>query len=192
VTGDYNIKKSVDSQSQTRYRGIPLYDFLSSTDIGLKPNADQVIVTCSDNTSYTFTLADVYKSDYINGQNEAVKNLKIILAYGSAAVTNPDPEDGKPLVQLKTTEAGYDDAYGNSGGPIRLVVGQTGADDINSSRILKDVTSVELPPRKWSVGITAPVRFIRIIWRILYSCKWSTVKTLLYLTNPIPSLNWKP
>lgn len=144
VTGDYNTKKSTDSQSQTRYRGIPLYDFLNSTDVGLKPNADKVIVTCSDSTSYTFNLADVLKSDYINGQNGAVNNLKMILAYGSAAVTNPDAEDGKPLVQEKTAEAGYDEAYSNSGGPIRLVVGQTDADDINSTKILKDVTSIEV------------------------------------------------
>ena len=144
VTGDYNIKKSTDSQSQTRYRGIPLYDFLNSTDIGLKPNADKVIVTCSDNTSYTFELSEVYKSDYINGQNTTINNLEMILAYGSAAVTNPDPEDGKPLVQEKTTEAGYDEAYGNSGGPIRLVVGQTSADELNISKILKDVTSIEV------------------------------------------------
>ncbi|MEN6462693.1 MAG: S-layer homology domain-containing protein [Syntrophomonas sp.] len=144
VTGDYNVKNSTGSQSQTRYRGIPLYDFLNSTDVGLKPNADKVIVTCSDSTSYEFNLSDVYKSDYINGQNPAVNNLKMILAYGSAAVTNPDSEDGKPLVQVKTAEAGYDEAYGNSGGPIRLVVGQTDANDINSGKILKDVTSIEV------------------------------------------------
>ncbi len=144
VTADYNIKKSADSESQLRYRGIPLYSFLSSTDVGLKPNADQVIVSCSDQTTYTFSLNEVYKSDYINGQNPAINNLKMILAYGSASVDNPDPEDGKPLVQEKTVEAGYDETYGNSGGPIRLVVGQIDTDDINSAKILKDVTGIEV------------------------------------------------
>lgn len=143
VTGDYNIKKSTDSQSQTRYRGIPLYKFLSSTDIGLKPNADKVIVTCSDGKGYTFNLAEVYKSDYINGQNPAINDLQMILAYGSASVVNPDSEDGKPLVKAKT-DTGYDKTYDNSGGPIRLVVGQTSADDINSDKILKDITSIEV------------------------------------------------
>ncbi len=144
VTADYNIRKSTDSQSQLRYRGIPLYDFLSSTDVGLKPNADQVIVTCADATSYTFDLVEVYKSDYINGQNMVIDDLQMILAYGSASVDNPDPEDGKPLVQDKTAEAGYDEVYGNSGGPIRLVVGQTDAADVNSDKILKDVTAIEV------------------------------------------------
>lgn len=143
VTGDYNIRKAEDSESQLRYRGIPLYDFLSSTDVGLKPNADKVIVTCSDNTSYTFELAEVYKSDYINGQNQTIDNLKMILAYGSAAVDNPDLEDGKPLVKDKTSE-GYVEAYSNSGGPIRLVVGQIDGNDINSGKCLKDVTAIEV------------------------------------------------
>lgn len=144
VTADYNIKTSADSQSQLRYRGIPLYDFLSSTDIGLKPNADRIIISCSDNSSYEFSLAEVYKSDYINGQNQAVNDLKLILAYGSAAVSNPDTEDGKPLVQLNTAEAGYDEAYNNINGPICLVVGQTDANDTNGSKILKDVTAIEV------------------------------------------------
>ena len=143
-TGDYNIKNSAESQAQLRYRGIPLYDFLSSTDVGLKPNADKVIVTCADSTQYTFDLADVYKSDYINGQNSAINDLKMLLAYGSAPITNSDIEDGKPLVQVTTAEYGYLDAYGNSGGPISLVVGQTSSTDNNSSKILKDVTSIEV------------------------------------------------
>jgi len=117
VTGDYNIKKSSGSESQTRYRGIPLYDFLNLPEIGLKPNADKVTVTCSDETSYEFTLSEVYKSNYINGQNPVINNLEMILAYGSAAVTNPDPEDGKPLV-LEKDDEGYIEAYSNSGGPI--------------------------------------------------------------------------
>jgi len=144
VTGDYNIKKNSDSQSQVRYRGIPLYAFLNSTDIGLKPNADQVIVTSSDGTSQTFSLSEVYKSNYVNAQNPAINNLQMILAYGSAPVTNPDPEDGKPLVQAKTAEAGYVEAYGNSGGPIRLIVGQTDSEDINSGKLVKDVVAIEV------------------------------------------------
>jgi hypothetical protein len=143
VTGDYNIKKSADNESQLRYRGIPLYDFLASTDVGLKPNADKVIVTSEDGASYTFSLAEVYKSDYINGQNPDIDDLQMILAYGSASVDNPDPEDGKPLVQDKD-EIGYEESYGNSGGPIRLVVGQTDENDINSSKIIKNVISIEV------------------------------------------------
>lgn len=143
VTADYNIKKSSDKQSQLRYRGIPLYSFLSSTDVGLKPNADEVIVTCEDGTSYTFDLSEVYKSNYINGQNPEIDDLRMILAYGSASVDNTDPEDGKPLV-VSENDAGYDADYDNDGGPIKLVVGQTDADDVNSSKVLKNVVEIEV------------------------------------------------
>lgn len=144
VTGDYNILNSKGSNSQTRYRGIRLYDFLRSENVGLKSNADNVIITCSDNSSYTFSLNEVIKSDYINGQNETIKNLNMILAYGSASIENSDVEDGKPLVIEKTDEAGYDAAYNNSGGPLRLVVGQTSVADTNGGKILKDVVKIEV------------------------------------------------
>lgn len=157
VTGDYNFKNSSGSQSQLRYRGISLYDFLNSTDVGLKPNADEIIVTCADDTSYTFDLSEVYKSDYINGQNPDIDDLQIILAYGSASTDNPDPEDGKPLV-VGSTDAGYDDDYKNSGGPIKLVVGQTDADDVNSSKVLKNVVEIEVTASEftsWNHSISA-------------------------------------
>lgn len=144
VTGDYNVKTSTGTQSQTRYRGIPLYNFLSLTEIGLKPNADKVKVICSDDTEYIFDLSEVYKSNYINGQNTSINNLKMILAYGSASVENPDIEDGLPLVKSKNEADGYVEEYGNSGGPIRLVVGQIDADDVNSGKILKDVIAIEV------------------------------------------------
>lgn len=143
VTSDYNIKKNSEDQSQLRFRGIPLYAFLSSTDVGLKPNADDVIVTCEDGTSYTFKLSEVYKSDYINGKTPEINNLRMILAYGSASVDNPDPEDGKPLV-VRDTDEGYDANYGNDGGPIKLVVGQIDAEDANASKVLKNVVSIEV------------------------------------------------
>lgn len=143
VTGDYNIKNSAENESQTRFRGIPLYDFLSLPEIGLKPNADRIIVTCDDGYSYEFSLSEVYKSDYINGQNPTINDLQMVLAYGSAAVTNPDPEDGRPLVVDKNDD-GYVADYKNSGGPIRLVVGQTDAGDINGGKILKNVVSIEV------------------------------------------------
>jgi hypothetical protein len=142
VTGDYNVKSS-KGQTQTRFRGIPLYNFLASTDVGLKPNADKVIVTCADKTTYTFPIKEVLKSDYINGQNPSIKDLKMILAYGSSSVTNQDIEDGKPLVS-SSLDKGYIASYSNAGGPICLVVGQTDANDINSGKILKNVTSIEV------------------------------------------------
>lgn len=139
VTGNYNIKKET-SEQQTRYRGIDLYSFLRSVDVGLQSNASEVVITARDGYSLTLPLDDIMKTDYINSvTNEA--NLKVILAYGSSSVDNTNLEDGKPLVDSKDS-AGYDKAYNNSRGPICLVVGQKSADDINSSKIIKDVAKI--------------------------------------------------
>jgi len=139
VTGDYNIKKDT-SEQQIRYRGIDLYNFLRSADIGLQSSASEVVLEAADGKTLTFSLADVMKADYLNSAAKA-NNLKMILAYGSGAVDNTNPEDGKPLVAGKES-AGYDSKYSNSGGPLYLVVGQKSADDINSSNILKNVVKI--------------------------------------------------
>lgn len=139
ITGDYNIKKAA-SESQIRYRGIDLYSFLRSVDVGLQSNASEVVFTASDGKTQTFSLADVMKSDYLNGATKAV-NLKMILAYGSSPITHSNLENGKPLVLTKESE-GYDPLYNNSGGPLYLIVGQKSADDTNSSWILKNVVKI--------------------------------------------------
>lgn len=139
VTGDYNIKKAT-SEQQTRYRGIDLYSFLRSVDVGLQSNASEVVFTAADGKTLTIPLADVMKSDYLNSVTKKA-NLKMILAYGSSAVTNTNLDDGKPMVLAKDS-TGYDANYSNSGGPLYLVVGQKSAEDINSSNILKNVVKI--------------------------------------------------
>lgn len=139
ITGDYNIKKAA-SEQQVRYRGIDLYSFLRSADIGLQSNASEVIITAADGKVLTLPLSAVMKSDYINSVAKT-KNLKVILAYGSSAVTNSNLEDGKPLVADKES-AGYDSLYGNSGGPIYLITGQKSAEDVNSASILKNAVKI--------------------------------------------------
>jgi len=139
VTGDYNIKKE-NSEKQIRYRGIDLYSFLRSVDVGLQSNASEVVFTAGDGYSITLPLEDIMKADYINSVSNE-NNLKVILAYGSSSINNSNIEDGKPLVQDKSS-VGYDEAYNNSGGPVALIVGQKSSDDINSSKILKDVVKI--------------------------------------------------
>lgn len=139
VTGDYNIKKA-SSEEQIRYRGIDLYSFLRSDEVGLQSNASEVVFTAADGKTLTFSLSDVMKTDYMNGVTKKA-DLKMILAYGSSAVDKTDPEDGKPLTVDKESE-GYDPAYRNSGGPLYLIVGQKTEEDMNSSSILKNVVKI--------------------------------------------------
>ena len=139
-TGDYNIRNNAGVEEQTRYRGIDLYALLRSTEIGLRSNAYEVTIETADGMTMTFPLSALMKTDYLNGATGA-QDLRMILAYGSASVTNANKEDGRPLVRASGDE-GYDAAYKNSGGPLRLVVGQTDANDANSGKLLKDVVSI--------------------------------------------------
>ena len=142
VTGDYNIKTESE-QNQLRYRGISLYDFLKSNTVGLRINADKVIITSSDGDKVELSLADIMKSNYINGQNAEINNLKPIIAYGSASIDNNDKEDGLPLVKNESAE-GYALEYDNQGGPLKFVIGQRDSNDINSERVLSDIAEIEV------------------------------------------------
>ncbi len=130
-TVDYTIKKAT-SEDKIRYRGIGLYDFLRSEDVGLQSSASEVIISSSDGKELTFPLADLMSPD-----------LNMILAYGSANVNNKDLEDGKPLVPIKDS-AGYDAEYLNYGGPLYLVLGQRTPDDLNSQSTLKEVSKIKI------------------------------------------------
>ena len=139
-TGVYSVLKNGASEAtQTRFRGLNVYKLLQQ--YGLKSNADKVIFTDSEGNTYEFTLSEVSKK-YKNTVSGA-DNLSMILAYGSAPADNTDAEEGLPLVADKNSE-GYDSAYGNNGGPLKLVVGQVDAADANSGKNIKDVVAIEV------------------------------------------------
>ena len=140
-TGDYSSLNSEGNLSQNRYRGIDLYKLLTSTNVGLKSNADKVIVTTTDDKSKEFTLSDI-RNKYINSVT-GTTDMPVILAYGSGKAGTADMEDGLPLVEDRNSE-GYVSDYGNTGGPVRLVIGQANAEDVNSGKNMKFVKSIEV------------------------------------------------
>ena len=74
-----------------------------------------------------------------------------MLAYGTGDV-NGDPMLGLPLVP-SDQDVGYDEAVGNKGGPLKLIVPQESADEVNASLMVKDVTTIEVTANKidnWS------------------------------------------
>jgi len=142
-TYDYSLLNKAGTTITSRFRGIKLYDFLKSSNVGLKSSADKVIVTSSDGFSKEFSMADIIRTDYVNTEDASVTELPVLLAFGSASVTNEDRKDGKPLV-TDDESAGYDSAYGNTGGPVRFVIGQSDASDVNNSKCISDVASIEV------------------------------------------------
>ncbi len=129
-TGEYCLAKSETEKESAVYRGIDIYDFLRR-EVGFTAGADTITFKAADGSSQTFGLDEIAKADYINEITGAA-NLKVMLAFGKSE---------KPLVPSKDSE-GYDAEAGNDGGPLRLVIGQTEAGDLNRGKSVKNVTEI--------------------------------------------------
>lgn len=138
-TLDYSVLNNKGNMSQQRYRGLAIYDLFAQ--IGIKSNAGDVIVYAADGSSVTFSLSRLKKQDYLNHVTGG-EGLYALLAFGAGSV-EADAMTGIPLVREKE-DAGYDDTVGNNGGPLKLVIPQENAEDINSSLCVKDVVAVEV------------------------------------------------
>ena len=138
-TLDYSVLNNKGNMSQQRYRGLAIYDLFAK--IGIKSNAGDVIVYAADGTGVTFSLSRLKKQDYLNHVTGG-EGLYALLAFGAGSV-EADAMTGIPLVREKE-DAGFDENIGNNGGPLKLVIPQENAEDINSSLCVKDVVAVEV------------------------------------------------
>ena len=107
-----------DEPGEYRYRGIPIYDLL--VEIGIKSNAGEVIVYDAEGRSFTFPLSALKRTNLLNAVSPEKEPMRALLAYGSGIVGS-NLMEGLPLVTLDTDE-GYDNSYGNNGGPLALIV----------------------------------------------------------------------
>lgn len=138
-TLDYSVLNNKGNMSQQRYRGLAIYDLFAK--IGIKSNAGDVIVYAADGSSVTFSLSRLKKQDYLNYVTGG-EGLYALLAFGAGDV-EADAMTGVPLVREKE-DAGFDETVGNNGGPLKLVIPQENAEDINFSLCVKDVVAVEV------------------------------------------------
>lgn len=153
VTRDYSIKNKDGVLSEERYRGIPVYELF--TEIGLKNNAGNVTVYSDDGTKVTFSLSQLKKQSFYNYISLSRQTLGAMLAFGAGSVKG-DMMDGGPLVPDKSSE-GYEPAYENSGGPLKLVVPQASEDAVNSDFCVKNVTAIEVSANEidtWGHGMS--------------------------------------
>ena len=112
--------------------------------MGLKTSADQVLIytAAKPDTPYTFPLAEIMKETYQNTKT-GKSDLTVMLAFGSSSTKIKNQKKGKPLV-AGAKSPGYSKKYKNSGGPLKLVVGQTGKKDANGKKILNNVVRIEV------------------------------------------------
>lgn len=131
-TQEYSFVNRNNQTTVEAFRGIDLYDFLRR-EVGLTAGADQVTFVAEDGYRRTFSLEEIASSDYLN-EVSGQANLKVMLAYG---------KDETPLVPDEDSQ-GFVAGIDNSGGPLRLVVGQTEPGDQNSSKSVRNVVAIEV------------------------------------------------
>lgn len=140
VTRDYSILNENGELTEVRYRGVSVYDLF--TDIGIKNNAGDVTVYADDGTRVTFSLSKLKKQTFVDYVSPGQEPLGAILAYGSGKADG-DIMDGKPLVSDESS-SGYDAAYKNDDGPLKLIMPQESGDTVNSGLCVKNVTAIEV------------------------------------------------
>lgn len=106
VTDTYTV-----NGKNVRYRGVDLQLLLNDAAVGASALLDKVTVRNAAGAA-----VDISVSDLASGVN----GKRIILAYGIGKAGG-ESKDGRPLVPA-VTDSGYDAAYGNSGGPLMLVI----------------------------------------------------------------------
>ena len=138
-TADYSFLNKSGKTWEGRYRGISVYDLF--TDVGIKSNAGDVTVYADDGSTATFSLSQLKKS-YDNFLAPDKAQVSAMLAYGVGTVDG-DLMEGCPLVADDAAK-GYDEELKNDGGPLKLIVPQREADEINSSLCVKNVVAIEV------------------------------------------------
>ncbi|MFB0920866.1 MAG: hypothetical protein QMB62_08295 [Oscillospiraceae bacterium] len=140
VTRDYSLLDSSGKLTEERYRGIPVYELF--TEIGLKNNAGDVTIYADDGTHITVSLSRLKKQSYSDYVTPNQSPLGALVAFGTGKVGG-DIMDGIPLVPLDSSQ-GFDISYGNSGGPLELVIPQESEKENNSALCVKNVVAIEV------------------------------------------------
>ena len=140
VTRDYSVLGTDGKLLEVRYRGVSVYELFA--EIGLKNNAGDVIVYAEDGTSVQFSLSQLKKQTFSNYLSPTQTGLGAILAYGCGKVGG-EIMDGVPLV-VDNSSDGYNAAYGNDGGALKLIMPQETKDSVNSELCVKNVIAIEV------------------------------------------------
>lgn len=138
-TIDFSFLNKSGKTFEGRYRGLAVYDLF--TEIGIKSNAGDVTVYADDGSTIIFSLSQLKKAS-TNFLAPDKAPVTAMLAYGMGTI-NGELMDGCPLVPDAST-AGYDETLKNDGGPLKLIIPQRNADEVNTSLCIKNVVAIEV------------------------------------------------
>lgn len=145
----YSLMTSGSVFSIYRFEGVKLADLLVRLGLDpLAPGSTPVRVYAADGYSMQFTLAQITQSRryacYPAKADSTVleANLPVVLSFASNDVPLVGPTPDEPVTKVIEAADGSVEAADNSGGPIRLTMGQTASDDFNARLNAKWVTKV--------------------------------------------------
>ena len=145
----YSYRNSGGFYSSNVPSGIRLYDFLI-TECGMADNlADDVPVSyySIDGYSKTIKLADLRYDKYsyfVDAENEVPEfvGLPVMLSFGMGGKPMLGPTGDQSVNYMFSEAEGYDPVAGNSGGPIKITMGQKKVTDFNAQKNGKAIARI--------------------------------------------------
>ncbi|MCL1830853.1 MAG: hypothetical protein FWG21_05425, partial [Oscillospiraceae bacterium] len=132
-TLDYSLIDEKGNIFESRYRGLNVYDLF--VEIGLNSNASDAIFFDGDGNTQTVSLSELRKRNFSNIVSPEKETAFPMLAFG-VGIVGEDIMVGLPLVKDEKA-AGFDDSFGNYGGPLKLIIP-------NSSFSMDNIVAVEI------------------------------------------------
>ena len=191
----YSLMTSGSVFSIFRFEGVKLAGLLLR--LGLDPSAPgstPIRVYAADGYSMQFTLAQITQSSryacYPAKTDPTVleADLPVLLSFASEGVPLVGPTPDEPVTRVFEAADGYVQAADNSGGPIRLTLGQTTSDDFNARFNVKWVTKVVVGEDTEPVhaGVTGALAARELTVRVLdTSAQVAPLKTVTFTAGEI-------
>ncbi|MGE4484615.1 MAG: hypothetical protein AB7C97_05825 [Oscillospiraceae bacterium] len=144
----YSMLTSGSIFTAPSFSGIKLYDLLlyAGMDKDL-PDSTPVKAVSKDGYTISFTLGQIRSEEYsfFSGKEMAdaeVNGLPVIIAFGTNGYPLVGPTGTEPVTKRFEAADGYIETADNVGGSMRLIVGQTAADEFNAPNCAKWLAAV--------------------------------------------------
>jgi len=147
--GTYSLLTSGAVFGKSTFSGVKLYDLLVYLGLDTSaPSSTPVRIYAADGYCVTLTVAKVEEAAryncYVAKGDQTVEQaaVPVLLSFAADLMPLVGPTGDDPMSRIFSVDEGYDPSADNCGGPVRLTIGQTSADDFNARFNAKWVTRV--------------------------------------------------
>jgi len=144
----YSLLTSGSVFSESTFTGVKLYETLLY--LGMDKNLSddtRITVVSSDGYTMVMTLEEIKSSKYCrfgSASNPKVEeeSLPVLLSFGSGGLPLVGPTGSEDTGKEMTEKDGFEEEAQNTGGPVKLTIGQKTCDDFNAPKNAKWVKEV--------------------------------------------------